>query len=179
MPNRIIRINRAPVLTLWAAVVAERLGFDPPAALTLGRALAGLNAQAKGQHLGIFHPGDHKDATGSAHEPPLEETFAVELLGRQVPAINTVEGVRASDKGKPADPESVRRYLETKFGEDLPAVRAAMESLARSLEPAQLAVKAFSLYEQFRPAVPQGKQGWGKEGELDLDYVISLGAKRR
>jgi hypothetical protein len=25
---RIIRINRAPVLTLWAAVVAERLGFD-------------------------------------------------------------------------------------------------------------------------------------------------------
>jgi len=23
-----IRINRAPVLTLWAAVVAERLGFD-------------------------------------------------------------------------------------------------------------------------------------------------------
>jgi hypothetical protein len=24
-----IRINRAPVLTLWAAVVAEGLGFDP------------------------------------------------------------------------------------------------------------------------------------------------------
>jgi len=23
-----IRINRAPVLTLWAAVMAERLGFD-------------------------------------------------------------------------------------------------------------------------------------------------------
>ena len=23
-----IRINRAPVLTLWAAVLAERLGFD-------------------------------------------------------------------------------------------------------------------------------------------------------
>jgi hypothetical protein len=24
----VIEINRAPVLTLWAAVVAERLGFD-------------------------------------------------------------------------------------------------------------------------------------------------------
>lgn len=23
-----LKINRAPVLTLWAAVVAERLGFD-------------------------------------------------------------------------------------------------------------------------------------------------------
>ena len=37
-----IKINRAPALTLWAAVVAERLGFDE--ALTLGRAVAGLNS---------------------------------------------------------------------------------------------------------------------------------------
>ena len=36
-----IRINRAPVLTLWAAVVAERLGFDRATALTLGQAVAG------------------------------------------------------------------------------------------------------------------------------------------
>jgi hypothetical protein len=31
--QRTIRINRAPVLALWGAVVAERLGFDPDAAL--------------------------------------------------------------------------------------------------------------------------------------------------
>jgi len=30
-------INRAPVLTLWAAVVAERLGLDQDEALTVGR----------------------------------------------------------------------------------------------------------------------------------------------
>ena len=36
-----ITINRAPVLTLWAAVVAERLGFDRAFALTLGQAVAG------------------------------------------------------------------------------------------------------------------------------------------
>src|SRR5215207_4660316 len=36
-----IRINRAPVLTLSAAVVAERLGFDRDTALTLGQAVAG------------------------------------------------------------------------------------------------------------------------------------------
>ena len=35
-----IKINRAPVLTLWAAVVAERLGFDHEVALTLGKAVA-------------------------------------------------------------------------------------------------------------------------------------------
>ena len=53
--NRIL-INRAPVLTLWAAVVAERLGFKPDEALSLRKALAGLNAQSKGQRLGIFKP---------------------------------------------------------------------------------------------------------------------------
>ncbi len=38
MSTRAIKINRAPVLTLWAAVVAERLGLDWEEALTLGRA---------------------------------------------------------------------------------------------------------------------------------------------
>jgi hypothetical protein len=36
-----ILINRAPALTLWAAVVAERLGFKRDEALSLGKALAG------------------------------------------------------------------------------------------------------------------------------------------
>ena len=47
-PDR-IQINRAPVLTLWAAVVAKRLGFNRDEALSLGKALAGLNAQSKGR----------------------------------------------------------------------------------------------------------------------------------
>jgi hypothetical protein len=51
-----IRVNRAPVLTLWAAVVAERLGFERDEAFTLGRALAGLTAHTKGVRLGIFEP---------------------------------------------------------------------------------------------------------------------------
>ena len=55
MPNS-IKINRAPVLTLWAAMVAERLGFDRPTALTLGQAVAGLSAYAKGVSLGIIEP---------------------------------------------------------------------------------------------------------------------------
>lgn len=54
-PRR-LSINRAPVLTLWAAVVAECLSFDQPEALTLGRAVAGFNANSKGTALGIFKP---------------------------------------------------------------------------------------------------------------------------
>jgi hypothetical protein len=34
-----VMVNRAPVLTRWAAVVAEVLGFEHDEALTLGRAV--------------------------------------------------------------------------------------------------------------------------------------------
>jgi hypothetical protein len=50
--SRSVMVNRAPVLTLWAAVVAEVLGFEHDEALTLGRAVAGLNAYSKGVSLG-------------------------------------------------------------------------------------------------------------------------------
>jgi hypothetical protein len=36
-----ILVNRAPVLAIWAAVVAERLGFNHDEALSLGKALGG------------------------------------------------------------------------------------------------------------------------------------------
>ncbi len=39
--RRWVIVNRAPVVTLWAAVVAEVLGFEHDEALTLGRAMAG------------------------------------------------------------------------------------------------------------------------------------------
>jgi hypothetical protein len=179
MTRRVILVNRAPVLTLWAAVVAERLGFDRAAALTLGRAVAALNAQAKGRQLGIFRPRQaEKDTADQTRKPDEGEAFTVELLGRQVPVVNTEQGVRAADKGKPANSQSVSRYLAAKFGEDLPAVREAMESLAQSVEPTQLSARAYSLYEQFRPVVPPGKRGWGAPGELDLDLVVALGRPR-
>ena len=54
MAKDTITINRAPVLTLWASIVAERLGHSRPEALTLGKAVAGLNAQSKGKRLGIY-----------------------------------------------------------------------------------------------------------------------------
>ena len=77
------KINRAPVPTLRAAVVAKRLGFNHDEALT------------------------------------------VALLGRVVPVVHTTDGLRALTKDKPDDPASVTRYLEGKFGEALPDVRAA------------------------------------------------------
>ena len=48
-----IKVNRTPVLTLWATVVAERLGYSPETALTLSRYAAGSGARAEARRLGI------------------------------------------------------------------------------------------------------------------------------
>src|SRR5437016_4917570 len=121
MTTKTISINRAPVLTLRASVVAQRLGFDEDEALTLGKALAGLNAQAKGRRLGIFKPHEEKPKNARQREPG--EEFWIELCGRPVPAKNTEEGIRAVHGAEEIDAASVQRYLQAKFGENLAAVR--------------------------------------------------------
>jgi len=172
--NKIL-INRAPVLTLWAAVVAERLGFNHDEALSLGKALAGLNAQSKGQRLGIFHPSPKE--LKKVHERKPSDEFQVTLLGRALTAVNTDQGVRAVVKSKPVDAGGVERYLEGKFGDALPEVRKALTKLATALTPDELAQRGFDLYEQFRPTIPEGVQGWGAKGELDLGRILKLAAE--
>jgi hypothetical protein len=167
--ERKILINRAPVLTLWATTVAERLGFDEDEALSLGKAVAGLNAQSKGQRLGIFKPVPQEVKKARARK--RGEEFLIEICGRQVPAISTAEGVRAVIKNHPIDAKSVERYLESKFGESLGTARAAMRDLAKAFRPEQLRANAFNLYEKFRPAIPEGVRGWGAKGTLDIDRI--------
>jgi hypothetical protein len=168
-----IEINRAPVLTLWGAVVAERMGYDRDAALSLGRCLAGLNAQAKGRRLGIF--GKPASVEG---RPPKKvgrgEEFWIELCGRALPAKNTADGIRAVVGAEPIDPATVQRYLESKFGPALEAAREAMRRLAKAFSLDELPPVAFGLYEQFRPQIPPGRAGWGAKGVLDLKRIGSL-----
>ena len=167
-----ISINRAPVLTLWAAVVAQRLGFRWDESLSLGKALAGLNAQSKGRRLGIFKP--HEEKPRTARERERSEQFWIELCGRPVPARNTADGIRAVSGRAIVTAESAEAYLETKFGDDLNAARASMAALARAYRPGELAAEAFGLYEAFRPAVPEGVKGWGAKGMLDLRKIRAL-----
>jgi len=173
MTKPIFKINRAPVLALWGAVVAERLGYDTESALSLGKALSGLNAQAKGRRLGIFHAKKAPDG-GPSKKIGLGEEFWIELCGRGIPSKNTADGIRAVMRDKPVDPAAAQRYLEKKFGDDLKRVKEAMRDLAESLEPEELSDRAYSLYEEFRPVIPRGKRGWGAKGALDLDLIRSL-----
>src|SRR3954464_13421729 len=97
-----VTINRAPVLTLWAAVVVERLGFERDEALTLGRALAGLAAHAKGVRLGIFEPSAPEEVRERRGRLAEGERLEVHLMGRTIPVVRTPEGLRALDKDQPA-----------------------------------------------------------------------------
>src|SRR5688572_3133627 len=100
-----ISINRAPLLTLWAAVVAQRLGFGEEEALTLGQAVAGLNAHSKGRRLGLIKP-EEGHAEKAKEEKPGHRR--VRLLGRAIPVKETRQGVRAVLGGEAVRPSSVR-----------------------------------------------------------------------
>jgi len=173
-----IRINRAPVLTLWASVVAERLGFAHDEALTLGKVVAGLNAYSKGKALGLFKPSPPEVRAKRAARERAARVFHVELLHRAVPVVRTPDGMRALAKDKPVDPASVQRYLEGKFKAALAPVSDAMLELASSREPERLAAEAYALYEQFRPQIPAGESGWGAAGTLSLAAIRKLARGR-
>jgi hypothetical protein len=173
-----VNVNRAPVLTMWAAVVAERLGYKRGEALTLGRAVAGLNAQSKGRRLGIMKPVERTEEEKAKRRAKIGEATLVQLLGRGVTAKRTKDGLRAVDEKGVASPESVERYLEGKFGEALEDALEAMRELAAAYPPRELDSLAFALYEKFRPAIPAGVKGWGAAGVLDLSLIRRLARQR-
>src|SRR3954469_23638132 len=126
-----------------------------------------------------------KDCTSSLSPASCSPEAAVSshsslqaLMGPNVEAIHTPEGLRAVSRGKPIKPAAVRKYLAGKFGDALSDVQGAMEALATSMPPEELARQAFGLYEEFRPAVKSGAAGWGQEGKLDLAQIRNLCGKK-
>ncbi len=163
-----ILVNRAPVLTLWAAIVAERLGHDADAAITLGRAVAGSSARVKARAIGLEEK--HEEAGRRTVEKAVTHQ-TVHLLGRDIPVVAQRSSLYALDGDKAASPRSAHAYVTRAFAEHLPKVRQAMEKLADSLPPGELNRVGFQLYEHFRPEVPAGAGGWGKKGVLDLKRI--------
>jgi hypothetical protein len=100
-----IRVNRAPVLTLWATVVAERLGYPPETALTLGRFVAGSSARAKARRLGISD--EKQDAEEHYARAPLLTGPGLRDGGESIAAQaqrRTTQGRFAVRDGRPALP---------------------------------------------------------------------------
>jgi hypothetical protein len=174
-----IEINRAPVLTLWASVVAERLGHPKATALTLGKTIAGKVAFSKAQTIGRAKKREADSSSSPRLKPAGEKTNLLAFMGRHCTMIETASGMMAISEGRPISPKEVELYLEEKFGDRLEATRLAMMDLANSRSPAQLAREAFGLYRKFRPSIPAGAAGWGKDGVLDLDAIKRLTEKQK
>lgn len=172
-----IRVNRAPVLTLWATIVAERLGYPTDTALTLGRFVAGSSARAKARSLGIAEETQEATERRERAAAATTQRQVVRILGRDVPVVPADDGtLRADDHGKPASARSVQSYIARAFGDRLGEARAAMEALAASLPPEELNRIGFRLYERFRPDVPSGAEGWGAKGALTIERIQSARA---
>jgi len=169
-----IEINRAPVLTLWATIVAQRLGFDRDEALTIGKAVAGQTAHRKGTRLGIYEPTPSAIKEARAAKREVAGVTYLSFMGRELPMLNTEAGLRAVTADKPLKPESVDKYFRTKFGDALDDTWQAMQSLAECKAPEQLANDAFGMYIQFRPEVAGGKSGWGAKGVLSLSLIREM-----
>jgi hypothetical protein len=103
MPYDSIEISRAPVLTLWIAVVANRMGHKWDCALIIGKVFAGLNAQAKGRMLGI-----HSQPSEPTKKRGLGKEYWIHIGDREIPMKSAAEGARAVVKDKPVDPGSVQ-----------------------------------------------------------------------
>ena len=119
----VIRVNRAPVLTLWATVVAERLGYPPETALTLGRFVAGSSARAKARRLGIIEDTQEAEERRArvAELKPRRRRLTVRLLGRDIPVLPAGDGtLRAEDGGNagisPGRPELYRADVRRSSG---------------------------------------------------------------
>jgi hypothetical protein len=163
----------SPVLTLWAAVVAERLGHPSDTALTLGRAVAGSAARAKARAIGR----EEQQADRNADTPRLREehvTAPVFLLGNSIRLLPNADGeLRAADGEQPSDPAAVERYLAKAFGDHQAEVRSAMETLAARYDPAELNRIGFRLYEWFRSEVPSDNEGWGVKAVLEIEKILA------
>lgn len=171
-PN--IKINRAPVLTLWATAVAERQGFSHEEALTYGRWISTMFAQAKGQSLGKFQKRTKtKKAKTLSQMADKEHVDIFENV--DIPVKEVGGKLLALERGHGTiDPDNVENYLKRSFGsQDLELARDAMRELASSMDPDELRAKAYDMYQEIRPEW----HGWGKPGSLSIGKVHELESK--
>ncbi|KAG8218580.1 hypothetical protein J3R82DRAFT_4221 [Butyriboletus roseoflavus] len=162
-------VNRAPLMTAWATIVAERLGFEREEALSIGSVYTEMNAVAKGLSLGIIDQSRKKEI-----EPiPGGQQPYVDLMGKR-PLYQTQSSKwRALVNGSPAVPSTAFSYISRAFRQTTPHIVGALRLLAESYPPQELNKVGFSLYANFRPTV----NGWGERGEVRCEYILSLRKK--
>ncbi|KAJ3866084.1 hypothetical protein EV359DRAFT_72057 [Lentinula novae-zelandiae] len=159
-------VNRAPLMTAWATVVAERMGFQREEALSIASSYTEMNALSKGVSLGIYKEGKQKglEAAKGGTQP------YVDLMGRR-PLYQIQNNCwRALHNGTPAQPSTAYAYLSRSLRQTMPFIMGALRLLVNSFTPQEINEKAWGLYTQFRPA----GEGWGERSEVRCTTILAL-----
>ncbi|KAJ7507901.1 hypothetical protein B0H11DRAFT_2169546 [Mycena galericulata] len=160
-------VNRAPLLTAWTTLVAERLGFQREEALSIASVFTEMNAVSKGVSMGIYKQGAEKgmEASKEGSQP------FVDLMGRRVPLFRTQNSQwRALSNGTAVQPSTAFSYIGRAFRQTTVYVIGALRLLLESFTPEEVPNLAWGLYTEFRPEVT----GWGERGEVKCETILGL-----
>ncbi|OCH94137.1 hypothetical protein OBBRIDRAFT_198789 [Obba rivulosa] len=163
-------VNRAPIMTAWAFIVAERLGFQREEALSIASVYTEMNAITKGISLGKYEEnrGKGMEASKGGSQP------YVDLMGRRIPLYQTASSQwRALSKGAPVAPSEAFSYITRALRQTAPHILGALRLLAASYPPGELDKAGYSLYADFRP----NAEGWGQRSEVRCATILDLRKK--
>ena len=181
-------INRAPVLTLWVAVVAHLGPARLPwlSALTVGKAVASMLARSR-QWTEIFEPSQHQQKRPKTQHELNTRSDDVTVLGIKVHMTHSADQQHSSSavatlSNQPINASQCDRYIHQHFGSSRVRVMAVLKYLAQCVlqrgadgEADLVGRYGFTLYEQFRPTVDGQAPRWGQNGELNLEQMVELG----
>lgn len=174
--SKVITINRAPVLELWASCVAQVLhsSLSWNTCLSIGAAISAITAISKGRSIGAMGKPDPGEAQAKKEERKEKaEKDGLDEVKVMSFRLNIDQDGRALVGGKPkkADEETLKKkYGGSREYEDAKtAFQEALEGWKGKEE--ELDKKAFGFYGDFRPSIPAGQKGWARKGELRLEVV--------
>lgn len=172
--SRTVKINRAPVLELWAASVTSFLHPELPweTCLSIGGAISTLCAISKGRAIGSIDKPDEKsvEQKRAKRRKTVEQLDEIEVMHFNLPIKDNTALV--GGKPKKANEAALKSKFGDKFDMTLDLFKDSLSSWKGDEEG--LNGKAFHMYEQFRPSVPPGQKGWGRQGLLSLEGAADI-----
>ncbi|PKI85499.1 hypothetical protein MVES1_000770 [Malassezia vespertilionis] len=175
--GKFVLVNRAPVMTAWAVVVLQCMGFAADEALSIAQCYVSSTAHARAQALRRAPTETRPKHVVSESQPHIV------FMGVTIPVICLRDGrYRGMHSGEVVPPARAFAYLKKSMYQTLPQVMGAMLLLARSYvdmerdteqhqDAARLHSAAYGLYTEFRPET-HGE--WGKRATLSLDTILAL-----
>ncbi|KAF3038662.1 hypothetical protein E8E12_006778 [Didymella heteroderae] len=174
--NDVVKVNRAPVLHLWAASVAHHVHseLEWETCLSAGSAISTICAVAKGRSVGTIA---EKDDDSNSSKDKKQDEEEIEVMHFKLRIKDGLAVVGGEGKGKSGGEDALKK----KFGDgEYERTKRVFEEALRNWEGSEevLNGKAFHMYEDFRPDVSKGQKGLGGKGELKLQTVRDVVGKR-